>query len=239
MKAKLLCNKCKFILRIEPLFNFFLLLVSPVKSSNKSPFKNSMVSNSFYGKQKAVYLTPLERKAIKELLPSPPPLPPLPPSQEKKKRSVKGGKKRTKAVAGSRNPGKMGIGCYMTSAKTVKQAKMNSRFDYLLYLYNYFADNKDMNVSINCCINFNGTWKVLFVFFLCVDLFNSVTNLHPQAPLLLHVALKPQSPRKPSPSQASAVWSQNPRSLSELLFSSSGRNQRPCTRRPLWNLQAD
>lgn len=154
-------------------FQFFPFIVSPVKSSNKSSFKNSMVSNSFYGKQKAVYLTPLERKAIKELLPSPPPLPPLPLSQEKKKRSVKRGKKRTKAAAGSRNPGKMGIGRYMTSAKTAKQAKMNSRFDYLLYLYNYFADNKDMNVSINCCINFNGTWKVLFVFFLCVDLFNS------------------------------------------------------------------
>lgn len=128
--------KCKFILKIKPRLCVYLLLVSPAKSSSKSPLKNPMVSNSFYGKQKAVYLTPLERKAIKELLPSPPPLPPPPPSQEKKKRSVKGGKKRAKA--GTRKPGKMGIRCYTTSAKTVKQATANSRFDYLLHLYNTF-----------------------------------------------------------------------------------------------------
>lgn len=91
-----------------------------------------MVSNSFYGKQKAVYLTPLERKAIKELLPSPPLLPP--PPEEKKKGSVKGGKKLTKASLGSRNPRKMGNRGFTTLAKTVQQAKMNSRFDYLLYL---------------------------------------------------------------------------------------------------------
>lgn len=84
-----------------------------------------MVSNSFYGKQKAVYLTPLERKAIKELLPSPPL---LPPPEEKKKGSVKGGKKLTKAALGSRNPGKMGNRGFTTLAK------MNSRFDYLLYI---------------------------------------------------------------------------------------------------------
>lgn len=117
---------------MKPLFYFYLFLVSPLKPSNKSPLKTSMVSNSFYGKQKAVYLTPLERKAIKELLPSPP-LPP-PPSQEKKKRSVKGGKKLTKAAGGSRNPGKMGIRGFTTSAKTFKQAKMNSRFDFLYYI---------------------------------------------------------------------------------------------------------
>lgn len=112
-------------------FYFYLLSVALGKSSNKSPLKNSTVSNSFYGKQKAGYLTPLERKAIKETLPSPSPLPLLPPSQERKKRSAKGGKKRTKAAAGSRNPGKMGIGRYTISTKTVKQAKTNSRFDYL------------------------------------------------------------------------------------------------------------
>lgn len=132
--------------------------------SNKSPFKKFTVSNSFYGKQKAVYLTPLERKALKELLPSPPPLPPPPASQERKKQSVKGGKKRTKAAAGSRNAGKMGIRRYTTSAKTVKQAKMNSRFGSLLYLYSYLADNRDMNLSINCYIDFNGIWKVLYIF---------------------------------------------------------------------------
>uniref|UniRef100_H3DPB3 Establishment of sister chromatid cohesion N-acetyltransferase 2 n=2 Tax=Tetraodon nigroviridis TaxID=99883 RepID=H3DPB3_TETNG len=92
-----------------------------------SPLKNSTLSNSFYGKQKAGYLTPLERKAIKETLPSPSPLPLLPPSQERKKRSAKGGKKRTKAAAGSRNPGKMGIGRYTISTKTVKQPACNAK----------------------------------------------------------------------------------------------------------------
>ncbi|KAK2855995.1 hypothetical protein Q5P01_004730 [Channa striata] len=103
---------------------------SPAKSCRKSPFKQSMVTSSFYGKQKPVYLTPLERKAIKEALPSPP----LPlsstPSQakkpEKKKSVVKGGNKQRKVSAGSRNVGKTGIKSYATRTNAVKLAKQNA-----------------------------------------------------------------------------------------------------------------
>nr|XP_046229062.1 N-acetyltransferase ESCO2 isoform X2 [Scatophagus argus] len=106
------------------------LAESPTKSPYKSPFKPSVVTSSFYGKQKPVYLTPLERKAIKESLPSPPPPPPLPspPSQEKKKKkkNVKRGGKQRKVAAGSRNAGKMGIKSYTTSSRTIKLSKLNS-----------------------------------------------------------------------------------------------------------------
>ncbi|KAM9339269.1 N-acetyltransferase ESCO2 [Symphorus nematophorus] len=105
--------------------------VSPAKSPRKSPFKPSMVTSSFYGKQKPVYLTPLERKAIKESLPSPPPPPlplPSPPSQEKKKnkKNAKGGSKPRKAAAGSSRAGKMGIQSFTTSSRTIKLPKPNS-----------------------------------------------------------------------------------------------------------------
>lgn len=91
-----------------------------------------MLTSSFYGKQKPIYLTPLERKAIKESLPSPPPPPPLPspPSQEKRKnkKNVKGGRKLRKVAAGSRNAEKMGIQRYATSERAIKLSKLNSRF---------------------------------------------------------------------------------------------------------------
>ncbi|CAJ1078008.1 N-acetyltransferase ESCO2 [Xyrichtys novacula] len=104
---------------------------SPAKSPRKSPFKRSVVTSSFYGKQKPVYLTPLERKAIKESLP-PPPHPPAPvaspPSQEKKKRKkgVKGGSEQRKTTAGSSKAGKMGVKSVTTSAKTIKLPKPSS-----------------------------------------------------------------------------------------------------------------
>lgn len=82
------------------------------------------MSNSFYGKQKANYLTPLERKAIKESLH---PSSSLPPPQEKKKQKMKG-RKRTKAAAGSKETG---IHRYTTSAKTVKQLKLNIRYVFI------------------------------------------------------------------------------------------------------------
>uniref|UniRef100_A0A673B398 Uncharacterized protein n=1 Tax=Sphaeramia orbicularis TaxID=375764 RepID=A0A673B398_9TELE len=79
---------------------------SPAKSPCKaSPFKRALGSSSFYGKQKSIYLTPLERKRIKESLPSPP-LPPPPSLQtkkpDKKKKNVKGVGLR-KSAAGSKN----------------------------------------------------------------------------------------------------------------------------------------
>ncbi len=106
-------------------------LDSPAKSPRKSPFKPSMVTSSFYGKQKPIYLTPLERKAVKESLPSSsPPLPPSPPSQKKKKnkKNVKGGSKPRKVAAGSRNAGKTGLKSYTTSTKPIKLPKLGSRF---------------------------------------------------------------------------------------------------------------
>ncbi|XP_074471295.1 N-acetyltransferase ESCO2 [Sebastes fasciatus] len=101
---------------------------SPAKSPRKSPFKPSMVTSSFYGQNKPIYLTPLERKAIKESRPSPPPPPPSPPSQEKKKnkRNVKGGRKQRKVAAGSSNVGKTGTKSSATSPKMIKLSKFNS-----------------------------------------------------------------------------------------------------------------
>ncbi|XP_039980394.1 N-acetyltransferase ESCO2 [Xiphias gladius] len=103
---------------------------SPAKSPRKSPFKPTMVTSSFYGKQKPVYLTPLERKAIKESLPCPSTLPSPPPQAKKpakkNKKNVKGGKKPGKVPAGSSNAGKMGIKSYATSTKTIKLSKLNS-----------------------------------------------------------------------------------------------------------------
>ncbi|TKS76337.1 N-acetyltransferase ESCO2 [Collichthys lucidus] len=102
---------------------------SPTKSPKKSPFKPSVVTSSFYGKKKPIYLTPLERKAIKESLPPPPPAPtlPSPPSQEKKKnKNVKGGSKPRKVAAGSKNAGKMGFQSYTTSSREIKLPKVNS-----------------------------------------------------------------------------------------------------------------
>ncbi|XP_059212437.1 N-acetyltransferase ESCO2 [Centropristis striata] len=101
---------------------------SPAKSPRKSPFKPSMVTSSFYGQKKPVYLTPLERKAIKDSLPSPPRPLPSPPPQEKKKnkRNVKGGSKPRKVAAGSRNAGKMGDKSNATSSKQIMLPKLNS-----------------------------------------------------------------------------------------------------------------
>ncbi|XP_042359387.1 N-acetyltransferase ESCO2 [Plectropomus leopardus] len=101
---------------------------SPAKSPRKSPFKPSVVTSSFYGQKKPVYLTPLERKAIKESLPSPPRPLPSPPSQEKNKnkRNVKGGNKQKKVAAGSGNSGKTSVKSSATFSKTIKLPKLNS-----------------------------------------------------------------------------------------------------------------
>ncbi|KAM6905698.1 N-acetyltransferase ESCO2-like [Lycodopsis pacificus] len=102
---------------------------SPAKSPRKSPFKPSMVTSSFYGQRKPIYLTPLERKALKDSLPSPPPrLLPSPPPQEtkKNKRNVKGGSKQKKVAAASSNVGRTGTRGKATSSKTIKLPKRNS-----------------------------------------------------------------------------------------------------------------
>ncbi|XP_031584656.1 N-acetyltransferase ESCO2 isoform X1 [Oreochromis aureus] len=95
---------------------------SPARSPQKSPFKPSLVTSSFYGKKNPVYLTPLERKALKDSLPCPaaPPSPTMTQKPEKKtKKNIKGGSK-PRSVAGSSKGGKMGTKSYSTSIKRIK-----------------------------------------------------------------------------------------------------------------------
>ncbi|KAM8832516.1 N-acetyltransferase ESCO2 [Spinachia spinachia] len=106
---------------------------SPAKLPCKSPFQPSMVTSSFYGLKKPVYLTPLERKALKDSLPSPPPPPPplllpSPPSQKKNMhtRNVKRGSKQRKLAAVSSNAWKTGPTGNASSPKTIKLSKLNS-----------------------------------------------------------------------------------------------------------------
>ncbi|XP_037306169.1 N-acetyltransferase ESCO2 [Pungitius pungitius] len=101
---------------------------SPDKIPRKSPFKPSMVTTSFYGLKKPVYLTPLERKALKDSLPPPPPLVlPSPPSQKKAhKRNIKGDLKQRNVANVSSNVGKTGPTGNATSPKTIKLSKPNS-----------------------------------------------------------------------------------------------------------------
>ncbi|XP_033991623.1 N-acetyltransferase ESCO2 [Trematomus bernacchii] len=106
---------------------------SPAKSPRESPFTPSMITSSFYGQKKPLYLTPLERKAIKDLMPSLPRPLPSPPSQEKKqppkkKRIVKGGSKQKKVVLGSSNAVKAFTKSYMTSPRKIKLPTLGSRF---------------------------------------------------------------------------------------------------------------
>ncbi|XP_026173739.1 N-acetyltransferase ESCO2 [Mastacembelus armatus] len=97
---------------------------SPAKLPRQSPYKPSVVTSSFYGKQKPIYLTPLERKAIKESLPSPPS--PAKKPEKKNMKNIKRGNKQRKLSAGSSNVRKMGIKGYTTSVKTVKLPKPKS-----------------------------------------------------------------------------------------------------------------
>ena len=119
---------------VKCLIIVLLSLVSPTKSPRKSPVKPAMVTSSFYGKKKPVYLTPLERKAIKECRPSPPPPPlPLPPSQVKKpvmknKKKVTGGKKPRKVPAGCSKVRKTSVNNFTTHTKTIRLSKFDTRF---------------------------------------------------------------------------------------------------------------
>uniref|UniRef100_A0A3B3ZI53 Establishment of sister chromatid cohesion N-acetyltransferase 2 n=1 Tax=Periophthalmus magnuspinnatus TaxID=409849 RepID=A0A3B3ZI53_9GOBI len=94
----------------------------PAKSPHKaSPFKSTLISSSFYSKPKAVYLTPLERKKVKESLPSPQ-------SEVIKtatiiKKDSKGGKKTKRLSTDSKKNIKNGIKRYATSANAVKTKK--------------------------------------------------------------------------------------------------------------------
>ncbi|KAJ0026765.1 hypothetical protein NQD34_017765 [Periophthalmus magnuspinnatus] len=102
------------------------LPASPAKSPHKaSPFKSTLISSSFYSKPKAVYLTPLERKKVKESLPSPQ-------SEVIKtatiiKKDSKGGKKTKRLSTDSKKNIKNGIKRYATSANAVKVSTLNNR----------------------------------------------------------------------------------------------------------------
>lgn len=95
---------------------------SPAKSPCKaSPFKRAVGSSSFYGKQKSIYLTPLDRKRIKESLPSPPlPPPPSPQTEkpDKKKKNVKGVGVRKRAAGSKHGVKTKGKGYTSASTKT-------------------------------------------------------------------------------------------------------------------------
>lgn len=110
------------------------LPASPAKSPCKpSPFKPTVGSSSFYGKQKAVYLTPLERKKVKESLPSLPSLPSPPSSKVKKtvtinKKDPNVGKKTKRLYTESENNMKNGVKRYATSINAVKVSTLNNSY---------------------------------------------------------------------------------------------------------------
>lgn len=105
---------------------------SPAKSPRKaSPFKPRVGSSSFYGKQKVVYLTPLERKKVKESLPSLPPLPSPPSSGVKKtltinKKAGKASMKAKRLSTESKNNIKNVMNYYATSANAGKISTLNN-----------------------------------------------------------------------------------------------------------------
>ncbi|XP_076011264.1 N-acetyltransferase ESCO2-like [Genypterus blacodes] len=98
----------------------------PAGSPCKSPTKPAMVTSSFYGKQKTTYLTPLERKKIKEALPHPSALPSPPAKQVKKptRKTVKGGKKLKKVPA--KHAAKLSFKGSLTSSTTIKLPKLGA-----------------------------------------------------------------------------------------------------------------
>lgn len=116
---------------------FFLSSGSPIKPPHRSPLKRSMVPGSFYGKRTEVYLTPLERKAIKESVPFlPPPLSPpaaSPPAQKMTgKKKIKGSKKPGNVATQSKKTDKkLAALPFSTVAKTIKLSKTNNRFVFL------------------------------------------------------------------------------------------------------------
>ncbi|XP_021163386.2 N-acetyltransferase ESCO2 isoform X1 [Fundulus heteroclitus] len=107
---------------------------SPQKTaglSRKFPVKPSVVTSSFYSKQKTVYLNPLERKAVKEALPSrlPAILSPPPSTQKaekKTKKTVKRGNKSTNAPIGSSKRGNKGTKFSQLPIKKIKLPKSNT-----------------------------------------------------------------------------------------------------------------
>ncbi|KAK0151840.1 N-acetyltransferase ESCO2 [Merluccius polli] len=95
----------------------------PGSPAAKSPHKRGMVASSFYSQQKPLYLTPLERKLVKEIKTVSPPLPPPPdPKQQVAKKSKPGStgsKQRKKGMASSTHAVKMAMKSYMAPPKKI------------------------------------------------------------------------------------------------------------------------
>ncbi|XP_061126467.1 N-acetyltransferase ESCO2 [Syngnathus typhle] len=96
---------------------------SPRRSPQKAaglPVRLATMTSSFYGPKKGVYLTPLERKAVKESLPVPPPPPPSQGNKmEKKNKKVTKGKQVKVVTVRSSSRS------YSGKPKTIKLSKMN------------------------------------------------------------------------------------------------------------------
>lgn len=113
---------------------FWLLSVgSPRRSFRNSPAKPSVVTSSFYGKQKSVYLTPLERKAVKESLPFRLSVLPSPPqaakkTDEKMKKAAKRGNKPRKSSVGSSKRAKKETRSSQSPVKKIQLTRCNTRF---------------------------------------------------------------------------------------------------------------
>ena len=93
-----------------------------------------MVASSFYSQQKPLYLTPLERKLVKEIKTvSPPPLPPPPdPKQQVEKKSKPGSagsKQKKKGMASSAHATKMAMKSFLAPPKKISLKNLSRRFE--------------------------------------------------------------------------------------------------------------
>ncbi|XP_051909480.1 N-acetyltransferase ESCO2 [Hippocampus zosterae] len=100
---------------------------SPRNSPRKAagfPLKQATMTSSFYGTKKSVYLTPLERKAVKESLP-PPSTRQVKKAETKIKKAAKG--KQVKAAKGKQAKAATAssIRNYIESNNTIRLSKMN------------------------------------------------------------------------------------------------------------------
>ncbi|XP_054910112.1 N-acetyltransferase ESCO2 isoform X2 [Poeciliopsis prolifica] len=101
------------------------------RSSRNSPAMTSVVTSSFYGKQKTIYLTPLERKAVKESLPSRLSALPSPPQSAKKtdkktKKAAKRSTKPRKSSVGSNKRAKKETRSSQSPVKTIQLTRCNT-----------------------------------------------------------------------------------------------------------------
>ena len=117
---------------VKPVTNLIHLSL-PQGSPAKSPQKRSTVACSFYGKQKPHYLTPLERKLVKELkgVSAAPALPPPPPpkKQTAKKSKPSAGTKQRKKGTASAQAVKSAMKSCMAPPKRISLKNLSRRFE--------------------------------------------------------------------------------------------------------------